>query len=163
MKFNTFFFVCFFSVLCIASCTPQKKIAGNYYSYKTECLGVEGNGTQTLLAWGSGRNRFDAVEQAKKNAVMDVIFKGIADGKGECEKRPLILEVNATEKYEDYFVKFFADKGPYLNFVSLKDERLERLDDKILRDRQGAIKDVTNSVVVRVNRYELKQLLYNEF
>ena len=53
------------STLLLFSCTPQRKISGNY-SYKTECLGVEGDGTQTLLSWGAGRNRLDAVEQAKK-------------------------------------------------------------------------------------------------
>lgn len=35
----------------------------------------------------------------------------------------------------------------------------ERIDDKITRDRQGASKDVTNSVVVIVNRYALKKYL----
>lgn len=142
----------------LTSCTPQRKIAGNY-SYKTECLGMEGDGSLTLLAWGSGRWRLDAVEQAKKNAVRDVIFKGITEGKGQCENRPLVSEVNAEQKYEDYFVKFFVDKGPYLNFVSMKDERI---DDKITRDRQGASKDVTNSVVVRVDRYLLKQKLIED-
>ena len=79
--------------LVLYACTPQRKIAGNYNTYKTECLGVEGDGTQTLLTWGQGRNRFDAVEQAKKNAVKDVIFKGINYGKGSCETRPIISEV----------------------------------------------------------------------
>lgn len=142
--------------LLVCACTPQRRIAGNYNTYKTEYLGVEGDGTQTLLTWGQGRNRFDAVEQAKKNAVRDVIFKGINYGKGSCKVRPIVSEVNAEQKYEDYFVKFFADKGPYLSFVSMKDEHI---DDKITRDRQGASKDVTNSVVVMVNRYALKQKL----
>jgi hypothetical protein len=154
-KFKTLTYIASFLFVTFA-CTPQRKIAGNYNTYKTECLGVEGDGTQTLLTWGQGRNRFDAVEQAKKNAVRDVIFKGINYGKGACEVRPIVSEVNAEQKYEDYFVKFFADKGPYLSFVSMKDERI---DDKITRDRQGASKDVTNSVVVMVNRYALKQRL----
>lgn len=145
-------------LISFVACTPQRKIAGNY-AYKTECLGMEGDGSMTLLSWGSGRNRLDAVEQAKKNAVRDVIFKGIIEGKGQCENRPLVPEVNADQKYEEYFVKFFADKGPYLSFVSMKDERI---DDKITRDRQGASKDVTNSVVVRVKRYDLKQKLIND-
>ena len=38
----------------------------------------------------------------------------------------------------------------------------ERIDDKINRDRQGATKDVTNSAVVRVNRYTLKQKLIED-
>lgn len=89
----------------------------------------------------------------------EVLFKGIIDGKGDCDKRPLITEVNAEEKYEDYFVKFFADKGPYTKYVVMKDERIE---DKILRDRQASSKDITNSAVVRVLRFDLKQKLIED-
>ena len=42
---------------------------------------------------GNGRNRFDAIEQAKKNAVRDVIFKGITDGKNECNNRPVLVKL----------------------------------------------------------------------
>ena len=155
MKKQVIYISSFVILSVLSACTPQRQIAGNY-QHKTECLGLEGDGSQTLLAWGAGRNRFDAVEQAKKNAVKDVMLKGIIDGKGGCDKRPLISEVNAEEKYEEFFVTFFQDKGPYLNFVSMKDERI---DDKITRDRQGESKDVTNSVVVIVHRYALKKYL----
>ena len=113
------------------SCSTQKTVSTNY-SYSTECLGVELDGSQTLKAWGNGRNREDAVEQAKKNAVRDVIFKGIREGKQDCNQKPLVFEVNAQEKYEDYFNKFFADGGEYRNYISLKDERIF---DKIKRRR----------------------------
>jgi hypothetical protein len=148
----------FCSFLTLVACSPQRQIAGNY-THNCECISTEGDGSFTILAWGEGRNRSDAVEQAKKNAVRDVLFKGIIDGKGGCDKRPLISEVNAEEKYEDYFVKFFADNGPYTKYVVLKDERI---DDKITRDRQASSKDITNSVVVRVLRYELKQQLIED-
>ena len=46
---------------------------------KIECLGVEGDGSQTLRVTGTGRNITDAKEQAKKDAVMAVIFDGIRD------------------------------------------------------------------------------------
>lgn len=48
-----------------------------YYEYEVECLGVELDGSQTLRIWGVGRNKKDAVEQAKKNAVRIVLFKGM--------------------------------------------------------------------------------------
>ena len=73
-------------MLNFTSCKPQKKIAGNY-TYETECMGIEMDGSQTLKAWGYGKNRIDAVEQAKKNAVRDVLFKGIRNGKTECNIR----------------------------------------------------------------------------
>ena len=51
-----------------------------YYEYDAECLGVELDGSQTLRIWGVGRNKKDAVEQAKKNAVRTVLFKVIHGG-----------------------------------------------------------------------------------
>lgn len=147
-----------FVILVLFSCSPQKKIAGNY-SYKTECLGVEMDGSQTVKVWGNGRNRWDAIEQAKKNAVKDVLFNGIYEGKQDCEKRPVVAEVNAQQKYETYFNKFFADDGEYKNFVSLKDERIGQ---KISRDRKGSRQSVTHGVVVRVLRAELKQKMIED-
>ena len=133
----------------------QKNIAGNY-GYKTECMGVELDGSHTVKAWGNGRNRSDAVEQAKKNAVRDIIFFGLLEGKQDCKQKPLILEVNAQEKYEDYFNKFFADGGEYKNYISLRDERLL---DKVSRDRKKGRGSVTNGFIVRVLRSELKEKL----
>lgn len=144
-----------FVLVLTFSATAQKKTAG-YYAYKTECLGVELDGSQTLKAWGNGRNRADAVEQAKKNAMRDVIFKGIREGKQECNQKPLIFEVNAEEKYEDYFNAFFTDGGEYKNYVSLRDERIG---DKINRDRKKMTESVTNGLVVRILRAELKAKL----
>ena len=112
-------------LFCVTSIFAQKKIAGNY-GYKTECLGVELDGSQTVKAWGNGRNRLDAVEQAKKNALRDVLFFGLLEGKQECQQKPLIFEVNAQDKYEDYFNKFFADGGEYKNFISLKAVEIEK-------------------------------------
>ncbi len=139
----------------IYTAQAQKSTAGNY-KYKTECMGVELDGSATLKAWGNGRNRADAVEQAKKNAVRDVIFHGISEGKSECNSKPLIFEVNAEEKYEDYFNKFFADNGEFKNFISLRDERIF---DKISRDKKGARESVTHGLIVRVLRAELKAKL----
>ncbi|MGO4819712.1 hypothetical protein [Flavobacterium sp. W22_SRS_FP1] len=142
----------------IFNVSAQKKTAGNYI-YKTECLGVELDGSQTLKAWGNGRNRADAVEQAKKNAIRDVIFKGIQEGKQECNQKPLVFEVNAQEKYEVYFNKFFADGGEYRNFISLRDERIG---DKLNRDRKKNTESVTNGLVVRVLRSNLKTKLIED-
>ena len=141
--------------IAITSCSGQKNVAGNY-TYKSECMGVELDGSQTIKAWGNGRNRSDAVEQAKKNAIRDVIFFGISEGKSECNSKPLIFEVNAQEKYEDYFARFFADGGEYKNFISLRDEQIF---DKISRDKKKARESVTHGMIVRVLRNELKAKL----
>ena len=146
--------------LVIALFTQCKTTTPSFYNYKTECLGVELDGSQTLKAWGKGRYWKDAADQAKKNAVRDVIFKGILDGSDECKMKPLLMEVNAEEKYEDYFANFFKDGGEYTKFISLKDERIPR---HIIRKKDFRNKDQsTYSVVVRVLRKDLEQKLIKD-
>ena len=35
-----------------------------------------------------------------------------------------VQNVNAKEKYESFFAKFFADNGEYLKFMSMKEKRV---------------------------------------
>ena len=123
------------------------------FGMQVECLGVELDGSQTVRVLGTGRNRADAIEQAKKNAVNAVLFTGIRGGKGGCDARPLISEVNAREKYEEYFNIFFMDKGEYMKYVSMEDKR-----------RGSSVKSKTKNekmyrITVRVLRSELKSRL----
>lgn len=146
-------------IVVLSSCTTlnyQQMNAGNY-PFKTECLGVELDGSATLKAWGNGRNRFDALAQAKKNAVNDILFKGILDGSSECNSKPLVNEVNAREKYDEFFNSFFADKGGnYQNFISMRDERTDvAVKGKQFNNKGG----VTYSCIVMVKRSELKMYL----
>lgn len=141
------------TTMLMLSCNPQKQVAG-HYSYETECLGTELDGSQTLKAWGTGRNLEDAVEQAKKQALKDVIFKGINKGKPDCNMKPLVIEVQAQEKYEDYWFKFFADGGLYSKFTSHQDGKyLKKL---------KAGDQMTYGVTVRVLRQELKKQLLED-
>jgi hypothetical protein len=141
-------FLAFALILTTSACDPQRKIAA-YNTFQTECLGVEMDGSQTLKAWGTGRNRHDAVEQAKKNAVRDVLFKGIIAGKPECQVKPVLMEVNVHEKNENYFNRFFADGGEFRKYVSLRDEKIAR---RFLRDKQKARDQVNRSAIVRIDR-----------
>ena len=97
-------------LLVFAGCSSKKSVS-SYHSFESECLGVELDGSETLRAWGRGKNRTDAIEQAKKNAVRDVLFKGVAAGSRECSVRPLVTEVNAQERYA-YYGTFFTTSRP---------------------------------------------------
>ncbi|MDE5837912.1 MAG: hypothetical protein K2H39_02560, partial [Paramuribaculum sp.] len=120
MKPNIFrSILCASAIVLLSACskksTPVVSSAA-YVSHETICMGVEHDGSQTLRVWGKGSTKADAIEQAKKNAVYDVLFKGIR-GTGECNQRPLVPEVNARERYAKYFNPFFADGGEYNRFV----------------------------------------------
>ena len=132
-----------------------------YYEYDAECLGVELDGSQTLRIWGVGRNKKDAVEQAKKNAVRVVLFKGIHSGLSGCNTNPVVFEVNAEEKYEDYFNVFFMDGGEYLKYVSMKDERRINLFKKD-KEKEKSQHFVKYGITVRVLRSELKKRLTDD-
>ena len=124
-----------------------------YARSSIRCLGVELDGSQTLRVQGYGRNRSDAKEQAMKNAVWAVIFDGIRDGVEGCNMRPLVTEVNAKERYEDYFNLFFADNGEYKKYVSLRDTK--KRSGGRSKDKLGYAYDLT----IRVLRAELKARL----
>lgn len=134
----------------------QKNLAG-YYSYNTELLESELDGTLTLRAWGNGKNKKDAIQQAYKNAVYDILFNGITKNTENKPVKALVLEVNAREKYEDYFNSFFKDGGDYNKFVNNRDGR-----QKVTMGKKRSDAQVTCGIVVRVNRPKLKKELMKE-
>jgi hypothetical protein len=150
--------LCFGWAVVASGCGPRPEIAGNY-DYKTECMGSELDGSITVKAWGNGRNSSDALEQAKKNAVYDVLFKGIREGKSQCRQMPLLPAGNARIKHEHYFNQFFRDNGEFLKYVSLQDERFS---DRWNRDRKGARQSVTYGIILRIHRSDLKERLISD-
>ena len=122
-----------------------------------ECLNVELDGSITVRVTGFGRNRLDAKEQARKNAVYNVIFKGVkVAGKNSTLSRPLLYEVNAEEKYETFVNAFFADGGKYLEFTSMEDRRA------FSNQKEKGGKQVEWSITLRVLRPQLRQYLVEQ-
>lgn len=143
----------------ISSCgSTQMKGAGNY-TYETECLGVEGDGSQTVRGWGSGRNREDAVEQSKKNGLSSVLFNGIRSNKG-CNMKAILFDSNIREKKENYFNAFFADGGPYTEFITGEDGSDKHF--SVVAGRKKAGDQVTYGVIIRVQRAKLKDRMIQD-
>lgn len=147
-------------ILCSHGLSAQTTTSA-YYDYEAECLGVELDGSQTLRVWGVGRNKKDAVEQAKKNAVRIVLFKGIQSGLKGCNTRPVVSEVNAEEKYEEYFNIFFMDGGEYSKYISMKDEKRTSLFKKD-KEKEKSQHFLKYGITVRVLRNELKKRMEND-
>lgn len=122
------------------------------YDFPVQMVSSDLDGSFTLRAWGKARTKKQALEQARKNAVREIIFKGVP-GTGDHNKRPLLTGVNDAEKYEAYFNAFFKDYGPYREFTSTRDE-------KLLSHTKSESDIVENwSAVVRVDRARLKAKL----
>lgn len=149
--------LCFSALLAgLFACKSVSTSTAAYYASEPECLGIERDGSQTLRVAATGRNKSDAVEQAKKDAVWAVLFKGIRSGNGGCNAKPLITEVNAGEKYQYYFNTFFKDNGEYKNYISMEDSRTNTT--------TAVTRDVQEKwyVTVRVLRPELQQKLIQD-
>lgn len=148
-------------MLAAGAASAQVPRTTGTFGHAPECLGVEGDGSQTLRVYGNGRNRWDALEQARKDALREVIFSGIRLGKPDCEVKPLVNEVNAREKHAKYFNGFFTDDGPYKEFVSKEDERHAQ---RVRRGKTRAAdgESVSHVFTLRILREELRQRLVTD-
>ena len=107
----------FILILSLSSIAQSKQTkTASYYKYATECLEDKLDGNFIFMAWGSGSTKKEAIDQAQRNAVNDILFKGV--NKSTCNVRPLILEVQAAEKYRYYVADFF--NKDYLDYISIE-------------------------------------------
>lgn len=125
------------------------------FAQETECISKEMDGSLTLRVWGTGRNRTDAMEQAKKQAVYDVLFKGVIKGNTDYNMRPIMTEVNARQRYQDYFDIFFMDRGEFLKYVSMEDKRAGST--RVRRNYRDVTVGTTVRVLVPQLRARLKE------
>lgn len=119
-------------------------------------LNNQGDGSITVRVSATGKTRRDALGQARKYAVWQVLFRGVNVTDNVLLSKPLVTEVNAEEKYQAFFNTFFADDGDYDTFTTSEDKRSgsnERAKGKV---------NVRVVTTVRVLRSELKDYLYNK-
>ncbi|MDD6281173.1 MAG: hypothetical protein PUA76_05730 [Bacteroidales bacterium] len=107
-------------LMLAGSCRGNQNVSWSmsYYNFETTLTGTAPSGGLSLRCWGNGPDKARAIENAKKNAVYDVIFKGVKGGTQSYMNKPIVTEVNARERYAEYFDRFFADGGEYRNFVT---------------------------------------------
>ena len=123
---------------------------------KMHVVNVELDGSVTIQVSGQGRYQKDAMDQARKNAVYNVVFKGMKmEDQNSIIVKPLIYEVNAAEKYASFFNSFFADGGDYVNFVTMHDRRVGTS----TKTKNKKDKQVGWTTTVRVLRPQLEAFL----
>ena len=142
-------------VACSRKVTVVENSVAGYYNYESTIVEVGVQGTSVIKAWGTGKTVEKAKEDAKRNAVYSVLFKGFPStaNVNSTDLRPMITEANAEQKYNDYFTKFFADGGKYLQYVQFTDKKGELgLGDAVKKDGMFKI-----GVVVVVDKSGLRK------
>ncbi|MDR2814570.1 MAG: hypothetical protein LBB79_07975 [Prevotellaceae bacterium] len=145
--------------LIVAACGAAKKVADTdtkQWRYELEAVGVGVQGTYQVKVWSYSKDAGVAIEQAKKNAVHGIIFKGFAGIRGVPSQKPLVSTPSADSERKDFFEPFFADGGGYMKFVNLSNNGAIAPGDRIKIGKEYKI-----GVVVLVNVAALRKELEN--
>jgi len=89
------------------------------WRYEVECAGVSPDGTYIIKVFTYSKKANFPYEQAKKNAVHGVLFKGVPGSKeNNCAtQKPLCLNPNIEFEKKEFFETFFQDGGKYMKYV----------------------------------------------
>lgn len=139
-------------VLLVAGCGVKR--SQSYYDQKPQIIGTELDGSYAISCWGKGRNADEAMKELLKQAVYEVVFNGVPSGASSIQPlKPLILTVNAKDKYAEWSNMFFADGGEYLKYCSRHDRRTGS--SRFIKNRNS----VLCQGVVSVDVAQLKSML----
>jgi hypothetical protein len=114
-----FIFLCIFlNSFCFSQ--KNKMNVGNY-TFDIECHKNNFDGTLVLKSFGlSNLNYKEALLEAKKRALYQIIFEGVSKGASDCVSLPILNDLNAKSKHEAYFNKFFKKNGEFNKYVEIK-------------------------------------------
>ena len=149
-KISIYLFI--LAAVILAGCGVKRSQA--YYDQPSLVLSANYDGSYVIRVQVRSRNAPMSFADAQRKAVKEVIFNGVKGGSnGVSDLKPLCFDMNAQEKYEDYFNAFFQDKGEWENYVSIKGQRI------ITNDYQRTISQTVSTMNVTVERAALKRKL----
>ena len=127
MKPIKLLFTAIVASIMLNGCKSAQQIDAVYatHSFETTCLSCNETGV-TVQTWGKGKYKESALKQCRKQALRDIIFKGITLGDQNCLRKPLVTEVNAEERHRSFFSKFFSDKGNWSRYAILDEKQESR-------------------------------------
>jgi hypothetical protein len=126
------------------------------WRYEIEAVQTGVQGTYLIKVWSYSKKPDVAIEQAKKNAVHGIIFRGFAGVGRVSGQSALASNPNLEEEKADFFDAFFADGGKYLKFVSLTNDGAVAAE-----DRMKVGKEYKVGVLISIRTAELRKDLEN--
>jgi hypothetical protein len=141
-----------FTVVANAQARKKADKDTEKWRYEIEAVQTGTQGTYLIKVWSYSKKPDVAIEQAKKNAVHGVIFKGFTGTSTVSGQRPLTDNVNLEEEKADFFKPFFADGGKYMKFVSSSNDGAVGAE-----DRMKVGKEYKVGVIVSVNVTALRK------
>jgi len=121
-KFILLIIIILFSATGFSQNKKAKKKADkdtHIFRYEIECAGVGNAGTYLVKVWSYSKKPTVAFDQAAKNAVHGILFKGFP-ASNACHQGQKSIAANSTVEQEqaEFFKNFFRDGGAYLKYVN---------------------------------------------
>ena len=140
------------ALVLFAGCGAKRSQA--YYDQPSVVLSSQSNGVYIIRVQVRAKDAVVAFTEAQRKVVKEIIFDGVKAGNsGVSDLKPLCFDLNAREKYEDYWNAFFSDNGPWKQYTSYKDRRA--ITTRYQRDGRQMVETGT----VTVDRAGLQQRL----
>lgn len=141
-----------FSVTLNAQAKKKADKATEEWRYEVECVSTGAAGSYLVKVWSYSKKPDVAINQAKKNAVHGIIFKGFTGAGAGCTQKPLANDPSLEQSKAEFFSDFFADGGKYMKFVSVTGDGSIAAEDRIKVGKEYKI-----GVVVSVSKDELRK------
>ncbi len=160
IKYSFILIICFFAFSSSTFAQKGKKRADNEtneWRYEVEATGTGAQGTYQIKVWTYSENQETAIEQAKKNAVHAIIFKGYPNSGRVQGQKPLARNPNLEQEKQDFFKDFFKDGGKFQKYVFLVNNGAIEPGDRIKISKKEFKIGVVVSVNVAGLRKDLEQ------
>jgi hypothetical protein len=138
--------VLFFAYVASAQAKKKADKDTEEWRYEIEPVQTGSQGTYLIKVWSYSKKPNVAIEQAKKNAIHGIIFRGFS-AKDRVEGKPALTNnPNLEMEKQEFFTDFFADGGKYMKFVNVTGDGSVAAEDRLKVGKEYKI-----GVVVSIN------------
>jgi hypothetical protein len=141
-----------FSIAVNAQAQKKADKQTQEWRYEIEAVSTGTEGSYLIKVWSYSKKPDVAIDQASKNAVHGIIFKGFVGKQGVPGQKALTTNVSLEEEKADFFKPFFADGGKYMKFVSVTNNGSVAAEDRMKLGKEYKV-----GVIVSVNVSALRK------
>ncbi len=92
-------------------------LAQNKDPFQIECVTVESNNSITIKIWNTKSGKKYKQEQARKDAIIAVLFSGVPGNNGCVMQKPILSTQEEKENFKKIEKTFFSKKGSWSNYT----------------------------------------------
>jgi hypothetical protein len=116
-----------------------------------QCYDVDDNGMLTIMIWNSNQGKRYKLDEAKKDAINILIYKGLSLGENCSSQFNVISSEEELERFKIISASFFTENGDWSNFVGVSTSGKRPSGDRI--------KEKWAVYTLKLSRLELKKYL----